>query len=407
MQNVIERIKAFNEGRNSNLIALKYNAMRTDVFAFYRGTCHLFYQDWPGDTLLDAVPAAWVCGDLHLQNLGSYRGDNRLVYFNINDFDESALAPCTWDLARLLTCLHVSTNTLGITDKKAAKLCRYFLEVYTATLAKGHIRPVEEDNAIGLARELLFQLKKRNRKDFLNQHTALKNGKRSLHIDNQHAYAVSADERERVTSAMEEWGARQQNPKFYRVLDVAHRIAGIGSLGSDRYIVLVEGRGSPNGNFMLDLKAESASSLSPYVKLVQPQWSSQAERAVTIQRWVQGIPPALLAALTLTSNCYVLRELQPIEDKVNLDLVYGEFSRMEQLVKMIAKVVAWGQLRSAGHQGAAAAYELMDFAHKSKWHEPLLEYAQSYVATVREDYQAFCAAYDSGKLDPGRTLNVQ
>ena len=398
MQHVIERIQAFNQGDNPDLIALKYKAMRSDVFAFYRGTCHLFYQDWPGDAALDTVPAAWVCGDLHLQNLGSYRGDNRLVYFNINDFDESALAPCTWDLARLLTCLHVSADTLGITGKKSAKLCRYFLEVYTTTLVKGHIRPVEDDNAIGLARELLFQLKKRSRKDFLNQHTTLKNGKRRLHIDNQHAYAASEAERERVTAVMNEWGARQQNPKFYRVLDIAHRIAGIGSLGSDRYIVLVEGRGSPNGNFMLDLKAESASSLSPYVKLVQPHWSSQAERAVTIQRWVQGIPPALLAAMILEDNCYVLRELQPIEDKVNLDFVHGEFSRVKQLVKMIAKVVGWGQLRSAGHQGAAPAYELMDFAHKSKWHNPLLDYAQAYAATVHEDYQIFCEAYDSGLL---------
>ena len=398
MQNVIERIQAFNQEGNPNLIALKYKAMRSDVFAFYRGTCHLFYQDWPHDTPLDAVPAAWVCGDLHLQNLGSYRGDNRLVYFNINDFDESALAPCTWDLARLLTCLHVSANTLGITAKKATKLSRYFLEIYTATLVKGHIRPVEEDNAIGLARELLFQLKRRSRKDFLNLHTTLKSGKRTLHIDNIHAYPVSAEERVCVTTALDTWGARQQNAKFYRVLDVAHRIAGIGSLGTERYMVLVEGRGSPNGNFLLDLKGETASSLAPYVKLTQPQWSSQAERSVIIQRWVQGIPPALLAPMTFTNNCYVLRELQPIEDKVNLDLVHEDFSRMKQLVKMIAKVVAWGQLRSAGHQGAAAAYELMDFAHEPKWQELLLAYAHSYAATVQEDYQEFCTAYDSGLL---------
>src|ERR1700694_3780130 len=130
MQDVIERIVAFNQGDDPRLVAMKYQAMRTDAFAFFRGTCHLFYQDWPGETPLDAVPAAWACGDLHLQNLGSYKGDNRLVYFNINDFDESALTACTWDLARFLTCLHVGTNELGIKDSKATKLCRYFLEVY-------------------------------------------------------------------------------------------------------------------------------------------------------------------------------------------------------------------------------------------------------------------------------------
>ena len=393
-QNVFERIQTFNQGHDSRLIALKYQVMRSDVFAFYRGTDHLFYQDWPETTPLDAVPAAWICGDLHLQNLGSYKGDNRLVYFNINDFDEAILAPCTWDLARFLTCLYVSSDFLGIQESKVEKLCAYFLKVYSATLLKGHIRPVEEDNSIGIARELLFQLKRRRRKDFLNGHTMLKNGTRRLLINGKQVQAAAKEEQARVTTMMEAWAARQQNPQFYHVLDVAHRIAGIGSLGVDRYIVLAEGKGSPNGNFLLDLKAESCSSLQPYAKLTQPQWSNQAERTVMIQRWVQGIPPALLAAVTLQGNAYVLREMQPTEDKVNLDLVCDKYQRVKQLVKMIAKVVAWGQLRSAGHQGAAAAFELMDFARSDTWHSPLLKYACSYAETVRQDYRAFCETYD-------------
>lgn len=398
MQNVFERIQAFNQGRNSRLIALKYQAMRSGVFAFYRGTDHLFYQDWPDATPLDDVPAAWTCGDLHLQNLGSYKGDNRLVYFNINDFDEAILAPCTWDLARLLTCLYVSSEALDIQESRVEKLGAYFLRIYSATLLKGHIRPIEEDNAIGIARELLFQLKKRSRKAFLNGHTTLKNGTRQLLINGKQAQAASEEERARVMTVMETWAERQQNPQFYRILDIAHRIAGIGSLGVDRYIILVEGKGSPNDNFLLDLKAASFSSLQPYVKLTQPQWSNQSERVVTIQRWVQGIPPALLASMTLEGQAYVLREMQPIEDKVNLALVCGKYQRVQQLVKMIAKVVAWGQLRSAGHQGASAAFELMDFAHVNTWHAPLLEYAHGYAETVREDYRAFCEAYDGGKF---------
>ena len=94
MENLVARIKAFNHGRDPQLIQLKYKAMRPDVFAFYRGTCHLFYEDWPANTSLDNAPPVWICGDLHIQNLGSYKADSRLVYFNINDFDESALAPC-------------------------------------------------------------------------------------------------------------------------------------------------------------------------------------------------------------------------------------------------------------------------------------------------------------------------
>jgi uncharacterized protein (DUF2252 family) len=95
MPNLVERLQVFNQGRDPQLLVLKYQTMRTDVFAFFRGTCHLFYEDWPANSSLNEAPPVWICGDFHLQNLGSYKADNRLAYFNINDFDEATLAPCT------------------------------------------------------------------------------------------------------------------------------------------------------------------------------------------------------------------------------------------------------------------------------------------------------------------------
>ncbi|EGW22269.1 Protein of unknown function DUF2252 [Methylobacter tundripaludum SV96] len=97
-RNVIERILIFNQGRDPDRLIMKYCAMRTDAFAFLRGTCHLFYQDWPANSPLNDAPSAWICGDLHLENFGSFKGENRLTYFDINDFDEAALAPATWEL---------------------------------------------------------------------------------------------------------------------------------------------------------------------------------------------------------------------------------------------------------------------------------------------------------------------
>ena len=38
----------------------------------------------------------------------------------------------------------------------------------------------------------------------------------------------------------------QADPEFYEVLDVARRIAGNGSLGVDRFAILVRGKGSPD-----------------------------------------------------------------------------------------------------------------------------------------------------------------
>jgi uncharacterized protein (DUF2252 family) len=85
--NIVKRIHKANRGRDPERLAMKYGALRAGPFAFLRGTCHLFY-DRLAETGFDvAAPAVSCCGDLHLENFGSDKGANRLVYFDINDAD--------------------------------------------------------------------------------------------------------------------------------------------------------------------------------------------------------------------------------------------------------------------------------------------------------------------------------
>lgn len=93
MIDIVKDIATFNAKREPERLAMKYKLMRTSPFVFLRGTCHLFYERLPLGSMLEGAPAVWVCGDMHLENFGSYKGDNRLVYFDINDFDEACLAP--------------------------------------------------------------------------------------------------------------------------------------------------------------------------------------------------------------------------------------------------------------------------------------------------------------------------
>src|SRR5512135_2789714 len=98
---VVEAILKHNAGRDPERLALKLSKMAQNPFVFLRGTCHLFYDNLPDVPALHNTPLAWNCGDLHFENFGSYKADNRQVYFDVNDFDEAALAPVTWDMSRL------------------------------------------------------------------------------------------------------------------------------------------------------------------------------------------------------------------------------------------------------------------------------------------------------------------
>src|SRR5579864_1123836 len=208
MSNLIQRIKTFNQGRLPDMLKLKYRAMQTDPFVFFRGTCHLFYEDWPKTTALNQAPASWICGDLHLENFGSYRGDTRLVYFDINDFDEAALAPCTWDIGRCLTSILVGAHTLGVEHAEALKLCRHFLDTFTATLVRGQAGSVEQATSTGMIKELFLKVEQRKRKAFLNTHTSLPDkhsGNRTFQIDNRHILPIAKAERAQVIEQINTW----------------------------------------------------------------------------------------------------------------------------------------------------------------------------------------------------------
>lgn len=388
MPDLVERIQQFNRHRKPELLALKYQTMRQNAFAFLRGTCHLFYEDLPAHSPLNVAPPVWICGDLHLENFGTYKGNDRLVYFDINDFDEAALAPCTWDLARFLTSILVAGQSLNIDSTDALALCQNFLTAYTRVLAKGQVGMVSRDTSTGLVKELLDSLKRRKRKDFLEKRTQ-KVGKLRQLLLNEKARAIAQSQRDKIEVLLKCWATKQKNPKFFRLLDAAYRVAGTGSLGLERYILLVEGNGSPNANYLLDLKFGCTSSLQPYLTLPQPQWVTQADRIVTIQQRVQWAPPALLDTVELDGQAYVLRELQPMDDEVNLNQWNGKLRRLRKVIETMAEVTAWGQLLSGGRQGSAIADDLIAFAQNAAWHQPLLDYARTYAIQVEADYQIF------------------
>lgn len=395
---IVQEIKRFNRGRDPRRLQLKYQAMRSSAFSFLRGSCHLFYADLPADTVLQHAPHAWISGDLHLENFGAYKGDNRLVYFDLNDFDEACLAPCTWEPLRMLASVSLAGDALGAEEWDDGKLCRVFLDAYCAELAAGKPRWIERPLAQGLIRDLLQDLKRTQRVKFLDKRTFLKGKHRRFRIDDKHALETSERERKQVTAHLERFARGQKHQDFYQVLDVVDRIAGTGSLGVKRYAVLVEGRGSPDGNFLLDIKQALPSAPARHLKIAQPDWGSEAERVVTLQRTMEAIAPALLTRLQIGSASYVLKELQPEEQRVNLDAHRDSPDKLEGVVRSMGALTAWSQLRAAAWHGSATREELMEFGADARWRKELLELGRERSGLMAAYWKEYCTAYDAGDL---------
>jgi len=250
-----------------------------------------------------------------------------------------------------------------------------------------------EDTAPKVIEDLLSRKTQVKRRELLEERTDLdrENQMRSLKIDFKKAQPISEQQRQKVESFLKVFADQQPNPQFFKLLDAAQRIAGKGSLGIERYVLLVEGKGSPDGNYLLDLKKSLPSSLTPYIIWEQPKWKSEADRIVSIQKRSQAMPIAFLHSVATEKDSFVLRELQStLSPTDHLKIEKWDDKHSEQLMRALGQVVAWSHLRSSGRQGSAIVDQLIDFASKSKWKAEVMEYAKTYSQQVHQDWKEFC-----------------
>lgn len=394
--NVTQRLQLFNADRDPLMLGYKYAGMRESPFRFLRGTAHLFAEDVAHHALLHQAPTAWQCGDAHLENFGSYRGDNRLTYFDQNDFDEGFLGPCLYDVLRLATSALVALKSLNMQQDRVETAVKRMLTAHAEALALGEIRWVERERADGLIGELLQEVATRKRKDFLKSRTEKRRGDVILAQNPQKMLPLPQLLREQIVQAVEKWAETQENPRFYQVLDLARRIAGTGSLGTERYILLVEGRGSAENHFLLDMKEARPTRVARTTQVAQPVWPTEAGRVLAIQRRLQARPPALLAELSCNGKSFWIKELQPSADKIELKMLVRREADLDRALETLGQLGAWASLRSAGRQRSATADDLMDFAQeRAIWLPQLLELANEEAARVAEEYREFSEAYDA------------
>ena len=240
MPSLYTRIIDFNRGRLPDMLQRKYAAMTANVFRFYRGTCHLFFEDLGKAKNFPASPLSWICGDMHIENFGSYKGNNRLVYFDLSDFDESILAPCLWEISRMASSIFIAFEDLGIAKAEALRIVRKFINTYAHTLAKGKAISIDPRTAEGIVCEFLMQVEKRRQKELLKKRTT-ESKKRKLTLDvgyEKHGQLDSVLKAE-LSAHIDQWMKKSQLAAHdYRVKDCVFRIAGTGSLGVKRYVFL-------------------------------------------------------------------------------------------------------------------------------------------------------------------------
>ena len=377
---------------------MKLSLLRKDPFAFFRGTNSLFLGFLPRSHPLFHAPSILICGDMHLENFGAFKGDNRLCYFDMNDFDEACLAPFTVEIVRFVASIKVAARGLGMTRAQGKAVAGRFMQSYLQCIADGKPRWLERSLAQGVFRALLRRAIDRTRGQLLNRLTKLKGGKRRIRSDGVRALRIDSLERERLRRFVAQLEVPRSHKTFFKLLDAARRVAGNGSLGLPRYVLLVEGRGSPDQNFALDLKFAAPSAVAEWLERPQPKWPGEAARVVAIQRKMQAISPALLRAVYFDERHFILKELQPSIDRLDLVLWRGKQRRILQAVEGMGHVSAWAHLRGCGHYGAVSSEVLQKYAATKRWQHTVERMAERAARRIHRAWEIYCKDYDSGAV---------
>ena len=400
MSKLSDRLITFNKDLIPDMVQLKYEAMTENAFRFYRGTCHLFYEDLASAEALPLSPLVWICGDLHIENFGSYKGDNKLVYFDLNDFDEALLAPASYELARMVTSIFIAFDSLDIEPEKSLKMAQLFVKNYCATLAKGKAISIEPRTAKGIVCDFLTAADDSTEKDIIKKRTVSKKNKIMLSLEDERHFKIDKKLRHELKAHINEWIATSSDgPYNYKVKGMVFRLAGTGSIGVKRYLFLLKSTNTKNKYLFVDMKQARPSSVLPYTTVQQLQWPTEADRVIIIQKRMQNVSSSLLSTTVFRENSYVIQQLQPVKDTIKFKLLKDEYRDIYQVIDDMAALTASAQLRSGGIHGSAIIDELEAWGNDQQWQDTIIEYSRKYAEKVKRYYKQFVADYKAGRFE--------
>ena len=411
-EDIVKLLEESDADRIPGLIPVKYQRMGVSPFTFFRGAAILQARD------LANVPVSGIdvqaCGDCHLANFGGFASPERVLMFDINDFDETYPGPWEWDVKRLGPSLVLAARDRTFSKAVADEAVRAAAEAYRKRMAeyaelnvldtwyaqvnidalKEHFRK----NPDVLARLSKGQKKARSRTSeaVAPKLTAVVDGRRKIKDDppvlfhyQQNVKDIEKANRDHIARYRKSLQAdRLALFDHYTYQDSAVKVVGVGSVGTRCYVTLfLAGEDDP---LFLQVKEARRSVLeSPRGK---SRFANQGFRVVTGQRLMQAASDIFLGWFrSAQGHDYYLRQFRDM--KVSAEV---ETFRPDTLVAY-ATMCAWALARAHAKAGDAAMIAGY-LGSTERFDNALVKYSKAYADQAERDYETFQAAIRSGRL---------
>lgn len=407
------------ETRLKDLVPIRYARMLASPFSFLRGAAAIMAADLAGSKTSGIN--VQVCGDMHIANFGVFASTERQLIFGINDFDETLPGPWEWDMKRLVASIVVCFKFLG-GDEKLSKagimaavksyrkhMKKYahmgHLETWYSTIAEKDIIESLPPGAQKGLKKMTAKARERTHMQVLDKLTDLVDERYRLKVNAPFIVRETHSQsgrpiKEALGIALESYirslaDDRRALLEQYRVIDVARKVVGVGSVGTRCWVVFLSG--SKGGDpLFLQFKEAQPSVLAPY--LGKSKYTMQGQRVVSGQRLIQGAPDIFLGWGELDGVHFYLRQLRDMKGGPEFD---GSNFTKENAIEY-CKLCAWAMALAHAKSGDAAM--LYGYMGKSdELDKAMVDFAFAYAEQNEKDFNALKAAAESKRIKVAKT----
>jgi len=407
--------------RIPELVAVRYGRMLVSPFTFFRGAALPMAAD------LAATPAAGfrvqLCGDAHVSNFGVFGSPERRLVFDVNDFDETLPGPFEWDVKRLVASLVVAGRDNGFAAADARRVAvaaatryrkamREFAASPTLAVWYSHLdvedaiarlKGLLKKSVVSKTESMAAKVRTRDSMQALAKLTKVVDGQREI-VSNP-PLIVPVEElapdasydmlRSLVSDYMRSLPPdRQHLLGRFRLTRVARKVVGVGSVGTQAWIMLMEAEDDLDP-LLLQAKQAERSVLAAYAG--ESQYDNQGERVVSGQRLMQaasdiflGWQRATVSGLGRTD--YYVRQLRDWKYSAPIERMGpGEMADYGELC-------GWTLARAHARTGdrfAIAAY----LGGSGKFEQAAADFGVSYADQTERDHAALADAAASGLVE--------
>ena len=412
--------------RVPELVPIRHGRMLVSPFTFYRGAALPMAAD------LSKVPSSGLrvqlCGDAHLSNFGVFAAPDRRLVFDLNDFDETLPGPFEWDVKRYAASLAVAGRDIGLDPKERKTLVlagvaayrtamadfatKKLLEVWYARLDVDDglelLRAKVGEEALGRTRKAMAKARTRDSMQVLKKLTTVVDGKRTItsnpplvvpieELTDQH----SADEiMSQMGTLLTQYrrtlnADRRHLIAQFRLVGVARKVVGVGSVGTRAWILLLEADGGQEPLF-LQAKEAQRSVLADYCGA--SKYRNEGQRVVAGQHLMQAASDIFLGWQRVESGLdglqrdFYVRQLR--------DWKYSAAIEEMVLPGLVAYAELCGWTLARAHARSGDRFAISGYLGKTdKFDRAMAKFAERYADRTEQDHAALAAAVTDGRIE--------